>query len=210
MTPQPMVIVPYVPGQLCRETITAVTRQYPDAVFEELLKENPYSYANLIRRRWRMSGPLIICEQDVIPPELSILNLLLCEHDWCCHPHPLAGGLTEGTLGLAKFSDRLRQKVPWLADLTLGKPDPRFATRAGLTAIPGEHIDTANPRRLDRACLRPGAVDPWPADNIEAWPSTVHWQICDSVLMRDLLHRGYSWHTHQPPTVHLHDYGLAV
>lgn len=169
-----------------------------------------FSYAEELRRVWRYPEcDLVVCEQDVCPPEGSPASLLACPEPWCTHPHWVGSHHLDDALGLVKFSAGLRRNFPALMDLVCTEPDPRYWVRRGWT-------------RLDRACSaatlnssgRRAALVKHamqfhrccPADD---WITTHDWMGLDTDLSKALRQAGLTPHVHQPPTIHLHDYSAA-
>lgn len=204
------VVVPYAPGYLNPATALWAYQDDHPVTFYSLPADDPYAYADLLRRLWREPGDLVVVEHDVIPPVGSITALLDCMRPWCTHPHWVATRYVDDSLGLARFHRGLKHAMPDLADRALARADHRVYTRLGLTNVPAN----ASPATLDRdgvrACLRPDASFPLDSDGRPRPPSTVDWTWCDTALSRLLRHLGITPHVHQPPTTHLHDYQRDV
>lgn len=180
-----MVILPYVEGGLRPETRREVLAQAPAAELIELPRNDPLAYAELLRRRWREPGDLVVVEQDVVPPPGGIAALLSCPRPWCSFPGWIEDRYHSGTLQLAKFSQLLRLRHPHVADYALA---PSGWWR-------------------ERPALRAGEVDPWPEDHPELWPTVVGYLTADSALRSRLARSGVLICEHGPDPVHLHDYG---
>lgn len=202
----PLVLVPYVSGQLHQDVEDEVRRQAPQAIYCELRAEDDYAYATLLRQAWRAQGDLVVVEQDTVPPPGAIERLLDCHEAWCTHPHRVGSRHQVDTLGLACFRWALRELLQDLADIALAPPDHRWLSRRGHTGVDREANEATMRRYGGKSCVRVGA-------QLEvAWwdprrrPSTVCWPQCDNQLARQLRGRGLEPHVHQPPTRHLHLY----
>lgn len=102
-----------------QEVWNELGRQWPDYGVWGIDPDNDYDYGEYIRSEWRGDEPLVIVEQDVIPPPGSIMGLLGCPRDWCAHEVDLGGHLSARNLSLVKFSARLQLYVPSLAEQAL-------------------------------------------------------------------------------------------
>lgn len=176
--------MPFVAGGLRPETFEAVLTQAPGEV--EFIEHEPggLHYSDLMRRLWREPGQLVLVLQDVVPPPDSLRELGECGEDWCGHQCPYNDHFLPMTHSLTKFSGRLRRCWPDFADLTLARS--RWS-RPGF-------------------CLQPGERDLWPAAHPEVWPTSVDWSVAGETMTHELLKAGMSWHEHEPPCGHLHDY----
>src|SRR5579859_1112290 len=176
------VVVPHVPGMLRSRTRLAVLEQAGTAAVFIPDPGGGFYYADLLRRLWRELGPLVIVEQDVVPPPGSIAGLLGCPQLWCGHMLPAPGRLISQSFGLVKFSAELKARLPLLMDTAMARP-PWYRTRR---------------------CLKAGEPNLFPEGREAEWPSTVAWPSCDIYLGRDLMASGVEWHRHEPPVEHLH------
>lgn len=71
---------------------------------------------------WAQPGDLVIVEQDMLPAPNVVQEMLKCDHDWCSSPYLIDKKLmiNQG-LGCVKFSERLRQAHPDMAEMA-GEP----------------------------------------------------------------------------------------
>jgi hypothetical protein len=141
-----------------------------------------FYYSDLLRRLWREPGPLVIVEQDVVPPPGALAALLACPEEWCGHLLPAQDHLISRSLGLAKFSRSLLERLPDIADQALARP----------------------PYLRSGRCRKWDEPDLFPEGRRREWPSTVAWPSCDIYLQNELGASGVDWHQHDPPVEHLH------
>lgn len=203
---RPVVLVPYVSGQLRDETLEALRQA--DAILGvfSLDAEDQWAYANLLRAWWREPTNTLICEHDVVPAPGAIRQLAECDEPWCTFPHWIEDHYQLDTLGLAKFHLLLKVMHHDLAEAALARPDPRIWVRQGHTHLDPDCSNVILGQAGRRACLRQEvgcAIDP---DDPPPAPATVDWTWCDTALSRELRRRGITPHVHQPPPRHLHLY----
>jgi len=176
------IVVPHVPGMLRERTRQAVIGECGPAARFIPDPGGGFYYSDLLRKLWREGGPLVIVEQDVVPPPGSIAQLLACPEEWCGHMLPAQGRLISQSFGLVKFSAALIERLPLLMDKAMARP-PWLRTMRSL--------------KLGEPNLFPEGGEP-------TWPSTVAWPSCDIYLGRDLMASGVAWHRHEPAVEHLH------
>lgn len=202
----PTVCVPFVSGMLLPHVAIAVNAQSDDVLYARLPTADETAYADALRALWSEPGLTVIVEQDTVPPDGSIQRLIDCPWDWCTHPHRVGGRLQIDTLGLVKFSARLKRRHPDLAHLALAREDHEWFTRQGWTGV-SKDANPATMRRYGRrACLRPDAPIPDSWRDPAQRPSTVAWWQCDRYLAAQLRSLKYTPHVHLPETNHLHLY----
>lgn len=170
-------------------------------------KASPFSYAEQLRRLWRLEGcDLVICEQDVVPPQGSPHGMLTCPEPWCTHPHPVGDHAVHDSLGLTKFSAKLRACLLGLMDDVVCQPDPRYWVRRGWTRLDRDcSVATLNSAGR-RATITSHSAEFHKITPSSQWLTTHDWMAIDTDLARALMNQGFKPHVHQPPTIHLHDY----
>lgn len=108
------VIVPFVPGML-----EAKTLEWADAngaLPIVLSCSNPEDYWDLLASQWKhwsAGESIVVVEQDVLPADGVVEDMLSCPRPWCSSPYRLGTGvwLDEG-LGCTKFSAKLTARHP--------------------------------------------------------------------------------------------------
>lgn len=201
-----IVHVPYVLGKLSHRVVDAVAGFDHPVLFHQIDPVDPWTYAEFLRLWWREPTDTLVCEHDTVPPPGALEELAGCDEAWCTHPHWVGDRYMLDSLGLAKFHVLLKAMHPDLADLALARPDPRVYTRLGLTNVPADCSEAVLQSAGRRAALRADVVLPRDQAGEPRWPATRPWDTCDMALSRELRHRGFTPHVHQPPTTHLHVY----
>lgn len=108
------IVVPFVLGGLRSETTEALTN-YP-ADFE--LMEAEDSYFQLIRRLWAAGRTFLTVEQDIVPTEQQLDELMSCGELWCAYEYEYPPfGLYAG-MGCTKFSAQLLHAAHRALDIT--------------------------------------------------------------------------------------------
>lgn len=103
------VVVPYVPGMLRPETVTAVTEQVDYATLFPIDAEDQTGYTRMFLALFGGHKDLVIIEQDIVPASGSIKGMLRCGYDWCTCPYPVSGVECVDALGCVRFSAALQQ-----------------------------------------------------------------------------------------------------
>lgn len=206
MAPDPIVAYCFCVGQSRPHALEEIHQQWGTVELTPQRPGHDYDYADDLRRLWRASGELVIIEQDVVPPPGSIRALIECPEPWCSHPHWVLSQYMTDSLGLTHFSQALRLRYPWLADVALAPLDHRALTRLGWTNLDPDSNQATLERRGPRACVRQDSTVPADWWDLRSRPSTVHWRVCDTHLSRQLHGLLGQPHVHQPATGHLHAY----
>lgn len=116
------VIVPYVPGMLDQRTAAwAGARLENNTALAQLNPGNTSAYWQLLSAHWTsqqgLNEDLLIVEQDMLPADGVVDEMLACRWPWCASPYEVANHqtITDG-LGCTKFSATLKQLRPQLMD----------------------------------------------------------------------------------------------
>jgi hypothetical protein len=203
---RPIVVVPHVEGGLRPQTRAEVRRQWPAAHFALTPRRDPFSYADLWRRLWRVPADLVVVEQDVVPPQGAIAALLDCEHLWCSHPLWLGERYCATTWGLLRLTWSVRRPLPGLMDQLAAPLDPRYWVRRGWTRLDPDCSPAVLNSAGRRATLRPGAPASASSHDPAVRPTSRCTMGMDGDMARALQDAGVLQHIHQPPATHLHDY----
>lgn len=109
-----MIHVPYIDGMLRDETLGALAHDVIGHVaLLDQLEERDDAYYDSLVSWWDEPEDLIIVEQDMVPANGVIQEMLECNGDWCTSPYLVAGvTLIHLGLGCVKFSEQLRRDVP--------------------------------------------------------------------------------------------------
>lgn len=115
-------MVPYVDGRLKVETAKWAFANQGRPV---PLSDRDDSYYEALVGWWEQPGDLVIVEQDVVPAEGVVDEMLSCEFEWCSSPIWIDQGhlLYGWGLGCVKFSQDLRFRHSDLA-VKAGQPGP--------------------------------------------------------------------------------------
>jgi hypothetical protein len=138
------VVIPYVPGMLHDLTASWAQAQ-TGAETVELNQANDAAYWILLATHWanpcHAGQDLLIVEQDMLPAEGVVDEMLACRWPWCASPYEVANrqSITDG-LGCTKFSATLKQLRP------------QFMIEVG--AIADDGLPAKDWRRLDTRISR--------------------------------------------------------
>lgn len=200
---RPLVAICALRGRLFPEVEAAVAEQWPGYAIH---LDDPFplaSYPDFVRTIWAGIGDFVIVEGDCIPPPGSIARLLECPWPWCSHPSWVGDRYLDNTLGLAKFSRQLQERVPYLAEHALARePFRRQSHNRGL----GDYLPADN---LGLVPLDPSILRVWPElagvaeVNASRRGTTAHPKAIDMRLDYELGKAQIGLHVHQPPGVHL-------
>jgi hypothetical protein len=111
------VIVPYVAGMLHEQTEAWAKARGRDTELVELDRANDAAYWILLSSHWRnprySNEDLLIVEQDMLPADGVVDEMLACRWGWCSSPYEVANRqqITDG-LGVTKFSAALKALRP--------------------------------------------------------------------------------------------------
>lgn len=207
MSLTPRVVVVHTENGLRDEARRDILDQWPLVDWALTPTLNPFAYGDVLRRLWPHSGELVIIEQDVIPPQGGIADLLACARDWCTFPHWTGERYTTDTFGCVKLGWILRLSFPMLPHVLYAKPDPRYFVRRGWTKFACDvSPQMLNSRLGRRATLRDDlAFGTWP-ENWTRRPTTHDWLGLDTTLFSQLKAWKIEPHVHDGVTTHLHDY----
>ena len=110
-TGEPVVIVPFIQGKLKPETRKAVEAAGFKSRFVRL-RDSDSAYHELIAEAWASKAPFVTVEQDIVPHDGAIRELLECPEPWCAFEYEYPPfGLYAG-MGCAKFSAELIAAFP--------------------------------------------------------------------------------------------------
>jgi hypothetical protein len=104
------VIVPYIDGMLRESTRRAVIGSGIWHEFHPLAPGDAAAYAAAFEAWWPTPGDIIVIEQDIAPAAGMIEEMAICRNDWCVRPYHIGAGRYTRGLGMAKFSNALRQR----------------------------------------------------------------------------------------------------
>jgi hypothetical protein len=114
-----MIRVPYVVGRLSLST--AIWASVHDDARMVELDGRDEAYHEALCEWWRSDGDLVIVEQDVLPADGVVEEMLVCPSEWCVSPYPIFSDEGEiswdWSLGCTKFSGQLRDSCPEAAEL---------------------------------------------------------------------------------------------
>lgn len=113
------IVVPYVHGSLCLETLAAVRGSGLYHRLVDLDPLDPGGYGRLVRQLWRSRCTVIICEHDVVPTFEQLRTLHLCGHDWCSYSYDGDLYPSGPMFGLVRLSGRLMADHPHAAEVAL-------------------------------------------------------------------------------------------
>ncbi len=106
-----IVVVPFTQGRLKPQTQAAVKESGLHSQFYRLA-DSDSAYHNLIESAWDEGKTFITVEQDIVPHEGALRELLDCPEPWCAFEYEYPPfGLYAG-MGCAKFSSTLIAKFP--------------------------------------------------------------------------------------------------
>jgi len=114
-----VIVVPFVPGLLRSETAEWAGER--PTVLVPLDPADDQAYWQALCRWWEIHDHLVIVEQDVLPAEGVVGEMLRCPEPWCVSPIPIYDPGPEGfstmvdSLGCAKFSRSLLAQCPGAA-----------------------------------------------------------------------------------------------
>jgi hypothetical protein len=107
--------IPHIEGMIHPETLAWAQDYGAELVAHE--DQDGHGYYELLRKWWRDPGDLVIVEQDKVPAEGVVDEMLACSFDWCNCPFKLDNGILHGWgTGCVKFSAALRERLPDLMD----------------------------------------------------------------------------------------------
>lgn len=121
------VVVPYVAGKLRPETEAAVRAWGGHYTLHALDETNPYAYALAFQGWWNVSADLVVIEEDIVPADGMIYEMVTCPHDWCVRPYHIGNHRYTTGLGMCKISAKLRGAFPSAGHLAAR--DPRGGKR---------------------------------------------------------------------------------
>lgn len=112
-----VIYVPFVPGMVRLPTFEWGRRR-PDVIPYPIREDDVTGYFRLLTRVWDEWEDTIIVEQDMLPGEGVIEDMLACDQPWCTSPYRASPNkdvpdCIEG-LGVVKFSAALKVDVPHL------------------------------------------------------------------------------------------------
>lgn len=110
----------YTDPQFLARVLPEIQAQHREVLTFHQPVNAPFAYAQDLRQLWAMDDDVILVEQDVIPPENAIDQLLRCAEPWCTHPHWLGVRYCEDSLGLVKWSRELKRLRPDLFAQAIG------------------------------------------------------------------------------------------
>lgn len=172
----------------------------------ELDPEDAMAYGSWLRAAWRRGEPLLVLEQDTVPPPGGIDGLLRCRQPWCLVPHDCDGGISLQSLGLVRFDSLLLQELPLAAERALAAIRPDVLWELEQLRQGHDLLERARPPALRRQALtleQSHRYGRWPGPS---WPTTSWWWECAGDLARELIVGGMAPHVHPGQTEHLHDY----
>jgi hypothetical protein len=110
--------VPYLRGRL-REQTARWAWEYGADLVE--LDSSDEAYWRALCQWWIEPGDLVVVEQDIVPAEGVVDEMLGCEQPWCSSAYDIGGIEWGWGLGCAKFSYGLRARY---MDLAVQAGDP--------------------------------------------------------------------------------------
>lgn len=117
----PRVVIACVAGGLRTEVVEAAHRcGLPVHVMTHGEGEE-HGYAELLMELWRAPWEWVLCEQDTVPPEGALLEMVGCPRAWCTLPHWVGTHWETRSLGVARFSLAFRTQRPDLMEQAVGR-----------------------------------------------------------------------------------------
>jgi hypothetical protein len=102
-------------GSLRPETLLAVRAQAPDFMLVEC--PGDFDYFAALKALWIVGRPFVVVEQDVVPHDGALAELLACPEPWCAFPYTV--GWSRPCLGCTKLDPQQLGR-----DLLAGVPEP--------------------------------------------------------------------------------------
>lgn len=106
------VVVPWVPGMLREETVTALDRAGVPWESCSMPAWDSGAYGSLLEQLWRDGRSFCVLEQDVVPTGAMLFRLAACRGDWCSHCYDDPAYPRTPMLGLVRFSAALIERHP--------------------------------------------------------------------------------------------------
>lgn len=115
----PRLVCPFAPGRLRWETSVALqTSGYP-VDWVRLPASDPTAYGRLFRDLWSAGETFVICEQDVVPTQDQLDDIMGCGHPWCSYEYDNDLYPDGPMFGLVRFDRRVMSEWPLAAGVAL-------------------------------------------------------------------------------------------
>lgn len=109
-----VIVLPHVFGMLNQHTMSWAHDESHRVHAVQLDAYNPYAYGQMLQSIWNRHGHLMVVEQDVVPTDDAVTDMLECDQDWCTQPYPVNGMVYGRVLGCTRFSAKLQAQYPYL------------------------------------------------------------------------------------------------
>lgn len=113
---EPLILIPYTQGKLHEETVEAARASGFPYTLWPINAQDVFAYGALFADWWVKPGDLVIIEQDIVPPAGSITALIDCTMPWCSHEYHCNNPVPAYGLGLCKFTDTVKRRLPSLGE----------------------------------------------------------------------------------------------
>jgi hypothetical protein len=110
------IVVPFVDGMLCDETVDALTRSTFTWEPVKLPMLDDEAYGRAFRGWWSDGQAFCVVEHDNVPTFEQLAGLARCDELRCAVPYQYMGKVITTGLGCTRFSQELLREFPHAAD----------------------------------------------------------------------------------------------